>query len=57
MLRGIVGEIPDDWLIDDPAFASHDAQRDAYVGYLTRRLQAPRAFVDEARRAHGAVHG
>ncbi len=57
LLRTIVATIPDDWLIDDPAFVDRDAQRDAYVEYLSRRLQAPRVFVDEACRAHEASHG
>ena len=46
--------IPDDWLEDDPAFADRAAQRDAYVQYLLRRLQPPRAFAVEAARAHDA---
>lgn len=46
--------IPDDWLADEPAFADKPAQRQAYVDYFTRRLQAPRAFAEEALRAHAA---
>jgi len=47
----IVGLIPDAWLQDDTAFASRDAHRAAYRDYFNSRLQAPRAFVEEARRA------
>ena len=53
----ITASIPDAWLLDDPAFAGPDArahQRHAYVEFLTRRLQAPRAFAHEASQAHVA---
>ena len=40
------------WLPDDPGRRRRDgAQRAAYVRYLLRRLEAPRAFVEEAERA------
>jgi hypothetical protein len=51
----IVALIPDSWLTDDPMFSGPAAQRRAYVDYFVRRLQAPRAFLEEALRAH-AVH-
>ncbi|CAN5190273.1 aminotransferase class I and II [soil metagenome] len=51
-LASIVALIPDDWLEPDPAFASPAEHRDAYLQYLVRRLQAPRAFAEEAIRAH-----
>ena len=50
-LREIVALVPDAWLANDPSFASADARRDAYVNYLQERLAAPRAFIEEARRA------
>ena len=50
-LRDIVALIPDDWLEDDALFPTKAAQRDAYLGYLVSRLEAPRAFVEEAVRA------
>jgi hypothetical protein len=43
----VVAGVPDAWLApDDPA-----ARRAAYVGYLCRRLEEPRAFAQEAIRA------
>ena len=51
VIEHIVGLIPVDWLEETPAFSSRDAQRAAYAQYLQRRLQAPRAFVQEAERA------
>jgi len=51
-LARIVALIPDDWLEADPAFADANAQRDAYLQFFRRRLASPRAFVEEARRAH-----
>lgn len=47
----IVGLIPDSWLPGDPPGSADGADRAAYVRYLTDRLAAPRAFVEEARRA------
>lgn len=51
VVAAVVALIPDDWLEDDPLFADKAAQRDAYEAYLLRRLQAPRAFFEEAERA------
>jgi hypothetical protein len=51
LLAAIVDLIPDDWLDDDPNFADPAEQRAAYLAYLTRRLESPRAFVEEAVRA------
>jgi hypothetical protein len=48
----IVGLIPDAWLA---AEASPGARRTAYEQYLSKRLQTPRAFVEEAIRAR-SVH-
>ena len=49
-IDAIVSLIPDEWLADD-AHADKAAQRAAYTRYLTRRLEAPRAFAEEAERA------
>ncbi|HEY2397208.1 MAG TPA: HipA family kinase [Rudaea sp.] len=51
ILAGIIDAIPDSWLDGSAPFADAMAQRGAYLEYLTRRLQAPRAFVTEAIRA------
>lgn len=53
-LAEIVALIPEAWLTADPLFSGPAAQRRAYVDYFVRRLQAPRAFVQEAIRAHAA---
>jgi len=50
----LVGLIPDTWL-EDPAFSGPAAQREAYVDYLWKRLEPPRAFVDEALDAHAQL--
>ncbi|MEF3273780.1 MAG: aminotransferase class I and II [Chloroflexus sp.] len=47
LIRAIVAQVPDEWLAD-PRFPSIEAHRAAYVEYLTLRLTAPRAFVQEA---------
>jgi hypothetical protein len=55
LLDGLVASLPDPWLPDDRAVGDADAQREAYVRYLTRRLEAPRAFVEEAERVRVAA--
>lgn len=55
LLGEIVAALPDRWLPDDPAAGGAAAQRDAYVRYLSRRLEAPRSFVEEAERARAAA--
>jgi hypothetical protein len=50
-IAAITALIPDDWLDDDPLFASKDAHRAAYADYFAQRLDAPRAFAEEAARA------
>ncbi|ACL26062.1 HipA family kinase [Chloroflexus aggregans] len=47
LLREIVELVPDEWLVD-PRFPSVEAHREAYIEYLSLRLAAPRAFVQEA---------
>jgi hypothetical protein len=54
-LTELVAAIPDAWLPDDRAIGGAAAQRRAYVRYLIRRLEDPRAFVEEAERARTAA--
>jgi len=49
-IRAVVDLIPESWL-DEPRFATKDEHRAAYVRYLTRRLEAPREWMQEAVRA------
>ena len=55
LLRALVEALPDTWLSDDPLIGAADAQREAYVRYLLRRLESPRGFVEEAERARRAA--
>jgi hypothetical protein len=48
LLEGLVAAIPDDWLAPDPVIGDAAAQREAYIRYLARRLEAPRPFVEAA---------
>jgi hypothetical protein len=50
-IAAITALIPDEWLDDDPLFASRDAHRAAYADYFAARLVATRAFAEEAARA------
>jgi hypothetical protein len=54
VLDTITAAIPDDWLQPEPGLGDAAAHRRAYVDYLTRRLDAPRAWVEEAERARAA---
>jgi HipA-like protein len=47
VVERVVALIPEDWLAGQP--------RDAYTEFLTRRLAAPRAFLEEAIRAHAVL--
>jgi hypothetical protein len=51
VIKEVVELVPDDWIEDHAAFNSIAEQKRAYVDYLTRRLEAPRAFVEEIMRA------
>jgi hypothetical protein len=55
LIRSVVALVPDAWLASDRAFATPELAREAYVTHLTRRLAAPRAFLEEARRARAAL--
>jgi len=47
----IVGLIPDGWLLDDSSSGGSSRRRDGYAAYLTKRLEQPRIFLEEAIRA------
>jgi hypothetical protein len=40
--------IPDDWLADEPRFATPNEHRAAYRGYLLHRLESPRRWMEDA---------
>ena len=51
VINGIMDLVPDDWMQDNSPFSTTAENRQAYVDYLTRRLDEPRQFVEEAIRA------
>jgi hypothetical protein len=51
VLKGVVELVPDDWMNEHAPFTTIAENRQAYVDYLTRRLEEPRNFVQEAIRA------
>jgi hypothetical protein len=55
LFSGLATAIPDAWLPVDPVVGRPNAQRDAYVRYLDRRLAARTRFVEEAERARRAA--
>ncbi len=50
-IERVVSWVPESWLTHDPHFPTGQQYRDAYVEYLTRRLELSRGFVEEAIRA------
>jgi hypothetical protein len=51
VINAVVSLVPDDWMTDHAPFSSTADNRQGYVDYLTKRLDAPRQFVEEAIRA------
>jgi hypothetical protein len=51
LLRGLLAQVPDAWLVGRDAGAEPDARRASYVDILWRRLQGRQVFVQEAIRA------
>ncbi|MFD0885823.1 HipA family kinase [Streptosporangium algeriense] len=45
LLDGVVDEIPDEWLEDEPGFDGAEAVRQAYVEHLLARARAPRSWL------------
>lgn len=54
-LEAIVAAVPDAWLTGSSSALAAGARRAGYVDYFTRRLAAPRPFIEEIERAR-AVH-
>lgn len=52
LIEQIVTSIPDVWLLQHTPFTDAQAERQAYSDYLLARIEAPRAFVEEAINAH-----
>ena len=51
VIKSVVDLVPNDWMNDGSRFSTIAENRQAYVEYLTRRLDEPRHFVEEAIRA------
>jgi hypothetical protein len=51
VIKSVVDLVPDDWMNEHAPFSTIAENRQAYVDYLTRRLEEPRHFVEEAIRA------
>ena len=51
VIEGVVDLVPDEWMEDHAPFTTIAENKRAYVEYLTKRLDEPRAFVEEAIRA------
>ena len=51
VIDGIVELIPESWLKDERSSPDVRRRRNAYAGYLAKRLEGPHAFLEEAIRA------
>jgi hypothetical protein len=51
VIQQVVDLVPDDWMNEHAPFMTIAENRQAYIDHLTRRLEAPREFVQEAIRA------
>lgn len=47
LLRETAALIPDEWLLDEPGFATPDAVREAYAAQLAARMAGPRDWLPE----------
>ncbi len=47
-IKNIINTIPDEWLNGDQVFKSPEENRNAYFNYLTKRLERPHLFIEEA---------
>ncbi|PSK92542.1 HipA family kinase [Taibaiella chishuiensis] len=54
-LEAIVAQIPDDWLMFEPAFETAEEHRQAYVHFLETRIAHSSTFVKEAQDARAAL--
>ena len=52
LIRDIINLIPNEWLDHEPDFASPTEHREAYIEYLSNRLEGSAIFVEEAVNAH-----
>jgi hypothetical protein len=55
VIRGIVDQLPDAWLLTDAPFEDRRHHREAYLQYLQRRLEHRHLFVEEALRARSLL--
>jgi hypothetical protein len=53
VLREIVDLVPEEWLKVEPGFPDTAALRDAYVEFLSRRLEEPRGWVRDLEEVRG----
>ena len=51
IIEQVINLVPDEWLKEDARFDTTAEHSQAYATYLTRRLEAPRPYMEEAIRA------
>jgi len=57
VIQQVVDLLPDEWLTTDSRFTTIAEHREAYVEYLTKRLEEPRNFIEQAIRARQEAIG
>jgi hypothetical protein len=48
VIDGVLDLMPDEWLGDEPRFATVNEHRGAYRDYLLHRLESPRRWMEDA---------
>ena len=54
-LWGVIGSVPDAWLVENEEIGNAGQQREAYMSYFMSRLEAPRPFIEEGERLRTAA--
>jgi hypothetical protein len=55
MFREVLDQVPDAWLLPVPGISTPEGKRRGYVAWLSHRLRAAPAFVEEALRARAGL--
>ena len=55
VLHAATATVPDEWLVDEPGFASADAVREAYVEVLRARLSNRQSWLPPLEAARAAI--
>jgi hypothetical protein len=55
LIRNIVEQVPDEWLVEDTPFATPQEHREAYIQFLCTRISSSETFIKAANDARAAL--